>query len=185
MLILAVYFWRVSDRLTSNPDAAGGVGVKMVQTLTPAPVSSWTLLELPNSLIKQTAVKYKCIFTFNTRAMFFFFFLKPLKIWKCMLLGDPDYMQTIWRSGPSCSVAKGISRISLSGASAPHPREQRDNRTDGGRALSVHLAECIERPFLAGLPLTRRFKTTFLQSSVSVFMSYSKCSWSLYFFPKP
>lgn len=89
------------------------------------------------------------------------------------LLGDP---QPLHANGPNCSVAKSISCISSSGVSAPHPREQRDNGTDGGRALSVHLAEHSKSSFLAGLPLTQRSETTFLQTSVPVFMSCSAFS---------
>lgn len=62
------------------------------------------------------------------------------------------------------------------GASAPHPGAQRDNGTDAGRTPSVHLAERIEEPFLAHLPLTPRPETTLWRVFVSVFTSYGRFS---------
>lgn len=53
----------------------------------------------------------------------------------------------------------------------PYPREHRDNGTDGGRTLSVHLVKCIEGPLLARLPLTKRPKTTFSAEPRQRFMS--------------
>lgn len=60
-----------------------------------------------------------------------------------------------------CSGQGVVSCVSFGGASAPHPREHRDNGTDGGKALSVHLANCVEKTFLACLPLTEKPKTIF------------------------